>query len=617
MTDPTRHAHRAPRPIPWVSRLSDSRARLGALAHAPRLDPRQGRPRHPAQAPPFRVVRWIRTLLLLLGLGECAATFLGQAAPPNPGEEVVVVYNRRQVPDSRLIADHYAERRHVPKRQVIGLDLPTTENMTRAQYLEDLERPLFDQLEARGLINFDQEVVGATAQRPGEVLRRPISAKVRYLVLIYGVPLRILRDPTLIEGDNGKLRAEFRRNEAAVDSELALLPRSRYHPQYTGPAPNPLFAATNSAVFNPTNGVLLVARLDGPTPAIARSLVDKAIQGETDGLWGRAYFDLRGLTNGPYAVGDAWLRTAAEMVQRQGFETVIDQRPETFSVGYPLAQVAMYAGWYDARASGPFTLPHVEFMPGAVAYHLHSYSASTLRSTTEAWVGPLLAKGATVTMGCVDEPYLEFTPQLGIFFARLLAGFSFGEAACAAQNALSWQVTVVGDPLYRPFGMKAKERHEDLVRRQSPLLPWSYLRIVNLNLVTGLPIPEAIGYLEAEPITRQSPILEQKLGDLYIMAGNIREGAAGYAKALTLKPSPQERIHLELGLAQMQVLLEHPDQALQTYQQFFKEHPDYPELLPIYRRALAVAADLKETALAQTYEQAIARLTPASPATGP
>jgi len=64
-----------------------------------------------------------------------------------------------------------------------------------------------------------------------------------------------------------------------------------------------------------------------------------------------------------------------------------------------MSQIAIYCGWYDDKVDGPFTMPKVEFMPGAIAYHLHSASATTIRSATECWVGPLLAKGATVTMG--------------------------------------------------------------------------------------------------------------------------------------------------------------------------------------------------------------------------
>ena len=112
------------------------------------------------------------------------------------------------------------------------------------------------------------------------------------------MPLRILEDPQLAELGWSELRAELRGNGAAVDSELALLPWSRQKMRLAGPLKNPCYGVTNAALLNPVQGVLMVARLDGPDAKIAGSLVDKAMQAETNGLWGRAYFDLRGLTNG-------------------------------------------------------------------------------------------------------------------------------------------------------------------------------------------------------------------------------------------------------------------------------------------------------------------------------
>jgi len=54
----------------------------------------------------------------------------------------------------------------------------------------------------------------------------------------------------------------------------------------------------------------------------------------------------------------------------------------------------------------------------------------------------LLAQGATCTMGSVDEPYLSGTPDISVFLNRLLyRGFTFAEAAYAAQASLSWQTT--------------------------------------------------------------------------------------------------------------------------------------------------------------------------------
>ncbi len=56
-----------------------------------------------------------------------------------------------------------------------------------------------------------------------------------------------------------------------------------------GPLRNPVYTATNPAVLHPTNGVLLVSRLDGPSEAVARGLVDKALEAETLGCGPRVF----------------------------------------------------------------------------------------------------------------------------------------------------------------------------------------------------------------------------------------------------------------------------------------------------------------------------------------
>ena len=62
-------------------------------------------------------------LCLVLGALLVAAT--GQAAT-----EVAIVFNSR-VPESKEVAEYYAQRRQVPKEQVIGLELPTAEAIDR------------------------------------------------------------------------------------------------------------------------------------------------------------------------------------------------------------------------------------------------------------------------------------------------------------------------------------------------------------------------------------------------------------------------------------------------------------------------------------------------------
>jgi uncharacterized protein (TIGR03790 family) len=549
-----------------------------------------------------------KALLSALAVLACSGVVGLRAA--NPGDEVVIVYNTR-VPESKGVADYYAERRHVPTNQIYGFSLSTKEDMSRAEFREALQRPLADTLKKQKLWQIGPSILHATTNHPGRVEWKVVESRIRYAVLCYGVPLRIEKDPNLKEEGMEKLRPELRRDEAAVDSELTLLPLIEEKLPLAGPLRNPVYTSTNSAMLDPTNGVLLVTRLDGPTPAIARGLVDKALQAEADGLWGRAYFDLRNITEPGYKIGDDWIRGASEICRHAGFETVVDENPGTFPAGFPMSHIAIYIGWYDVNVSGPFAQPTVEFVPGAFAYHLHSFSAATLRSTTQNWAGPLLAKGATITMGCVAEPYLSGTPEVAVFTARLIfQGFTFGEAACACQPVLSWQTTVVGDPLYRPFGKNPDQLSHELELRGSKLIEWAYLRVVDINQALGKPTAELVALLEQLETTKHSAVLLEKLGDLYAAQGKPSSTVYMYRQALQLDPSPQQRIRLRLTLAGKLPALDRAQEGYEEYQTLLRESPDYPDKLAIDRKLLSLAQKLDQQADAERYEAEINRLAP-------
>jgi uncharacterized protein (TIGR03790 family) len=515
------------------------------------------------------------------------------------GDEVVVIYNSR-LPESKAVANHYAQLRQVPENQIYGFALTTNEEMSRAEFHDSLQLPLARRLENDGLWRFAPFTIAATNGRPERVIRRVAASKIRYAVLCYGVPLRIANDPGIHENLSSNLPAFylhnetsvqiwnslhainhpelFQRNEAAVDSELTLLPDEELNLPLGGPLPNPFYVATNSASLNPTNGILLVARLDGPTAGIARGLVDKALQAERDGLWGRAYFDARGLPQSDtnYWLGDEWILGAAQIARALGFETVVDDTPDLFPASFPMSHIAIYAGWYAGDACGPFQLPKVEFMPGAFAYHLHSFSAATLRSGSQGWCGPLLARGATCTMGCVYEPYLALTPNVFFFLQAFTNGYTFGEAAWAAQPALSWQTTVVGDPLYRPFGKPLMQLQAELTERHSPLVEWSYLRLVNMDLAHGRSAAYLANLIETTGVATNSAVLTEKLADLYAVQGKTNAAVDADESALTLNPSPEQRIRLRLTLADALLKQNFAAAASRDYQKLLEESPDYP-----------------------------------------
>ncbi len=505
------------------------------------------------------------SLRILLALFCFTSVTAVRANPIDTGSSVVVVYNTK-VQASEEVARHYAARRIVPRDNLIGLELPVTEEISRADFTDKLQKPLLAELDKRKLMNFqDGRVVGS---------------KLRYVTLCFGVPLKIKRETGLKEEAAAKLPERLRaQNEAAVDSELAWLPRAKMKSVLSGALANVFHGTTNLYDFSANNGLLMVGRVDGPTPDIAKRLVDAAINCETNGFWGRAYFDLRGIKSGEYAEGDRMLGEAAKHARMWGLDVVIDDKPALFDGGYPLSHVGIYAGWYSQEVSGVFTNARVEFMPGAFAYHLHSFSASTIRTTTNNWVGPLIAKGASASMGSVYEPYLTGTPDIGVFLQRFThQGFSLGEAAYAAQPSISWMTTVVGDPLYRPNARHPRLLHQDLEKRQRAEAEWSLHRVANLNVARGTNATQMIKFLSSMRQTPKSAVLLEKLGDLYAGTGANTNAARMWGQALQSRQSRQQHKRLVLKTADKLSEIGMTKDAKKLYELFLTKFPNYPQL---------------------------------------
>ena len=170
--------------------------------------------------------RWFFLLL-------AATPLLAQAG----GNEAVVIYNSR-VPESRVVAEHYAKLRQVPEKQIYGFELTTNEEMSRAEFRDSLQLPMAKKLEADGLWKLATTFYRGTNDQPDRAVRKVVASKIRYAVLCYGVPLKIASDAGIHEIAAEKMQPELRRNEAAVDSELAWLPLLRMDFPLTGPFPN-------------------------------------------------------------------------------------------------------------------------------------------------------------------------------------------------------------------------------------------------------------------------------------------------------------------------------------------------------------------------------------------
>jgi len=412
---------------------------------------------------PWRVRLWVGLVLVGLIAGSVASAASEEALR----EATVVIFNNRDA-RSQTLAEFYRKAREIPEENVIGLATAIAETITRKQYNEEIAVPLRRELIARGFWDADSATRGAVR-----------GTKVRFCVLMRGIPVRIQRDATIQDAPAG-LQEPFKpRNEAAVDSELAALGLG-VHP-LCGPINNPYFKSYLPILDHAMPaGFLVVARLDAPLGSEAERMVTDSIEVEANGLWGSAYLDTRGLKSGQYRQGDQWILDAGASLRKAGVPVFLDGREARFPKAFMPDDVAWYLGWYTANADGPFREERFRFVPGAIAVHIHSFSGETVRNPGKRWVGPLIARGAAATLGNVFEPYLELTPHLDIFTDRLLKGYTFGEAAYMSLRAISWQTTLVGDPLYRPyrtwadvvagFGLESNPylEYRDLLRKSGP-----------------------------------------------------------------------------------------------------------------------------------------------------
>ena len=467
-------------------------------------------------------------------------------------QHLLVVYNTNDS-DSGKLAQYYATRRQIPAERVLGISCPLTEEITRAQYDDTIRTPIVSYLTQKDWM--------ARAPRRVRVANRFMDLLVATrneiwaIVLMRGVPLKIAPDPS--DDDSLEYEPELQTNAAAVDNELALLPV--FGLPKGGYVPNIFFDDQVYGIkrMGPelARSMVFVTRLDGPQPSDVRRMIDDSISAENNRLAGLAVVDTRGLTDvkDGYTSGDIWLRAARDALVKDGWDVKFDDKPDVLPATDPCNRVAVYLGWYHDGAIGPWITPPNRFVPGAVAYHLHSFSASTVRSETVGWVGPLIAHGADATMGMVYEPYLALTPHEDIFMRHLLQGDYFAEAAYASERGLSWMLTVVGDPLYRPFRVPLDDA---LTRAGVPHTEhddWLLLQKINRELLAGQIAANADELKRALDVPGAGPVAEEGLGDLLEKSSDASAELAteqAYRKAMAEETVPLDRIRVGLKLAQ-------------------------------------------------------------------
>lgn len=427
-------------------------------------------------------------------------------------DQVVLLVNSNE-PAAAGVAEHYARLRGVPPENILTVALPVGETLPRAVY--------------------ENELVPQVRAFIGDPSR---NGKIRCLLLIYGMPLRVgqrtptdeqkaeaerikpeldaLRETIKTSRERIKALGEQAQRTAEEDNELKTLreglPEQEKREAELGQQYNQAVGAETQAaldselalfawppyetwrwVVNPYHfafpnerrqgfpPVFMTARLDGPTPEDAMRLVTDAVAAEQNGLHGKVYLDSRGIKQNAerpdgygYPGYDESIRELAALLkEKTSLEVIHDDQPGLFQAGQ-CPDCMLYCGWYSlANYVDAF-----DFVPGAIAYHIASAEAVSLRDPNKAyWCPRLIQDGVAATLGPVAEPYTIGFPKPYEFFVILLSGkATLAETYFATLYFNSWMTTLIGDPLYNPFGKAPLLGLENL--RPSPLgapLLWS------------------------------------------------------------------------------------------------------------------------------------------------
>ena len=353
----------------------------------------------------------IRVLLLSLLV---VLVFAAPALALEP-DEVLVIANRNAA-KSRGLASFYMKQRQIPEENLVLLWITDRETCSREDY--------------------DKKVVPP--------VRRFLSAhpRIRAVATVYGLPIRI-------DGRPGETRGKA--TGAAFDSELSLVMHKGYDLGHW--QPNPFYYGfRKQSLPIPRDEVMMVSRLDGPDAGTVRRIIRDSLEAEKKGITGKACIDARWplpanekKLNG-YAMYDASLHhTAALLKEKRMIPVILDETQDLFRKGSALP-AALYCGWYSL---GKY-IDAFDWQKGAVGYHMASVECATLKGHRSGWCKGMLENGAAATIGPVAEPYIQAFPVPEIFFGLLTEGIlTLAEAYTVSLPFLSWQMMLVGDPLYR------------------------------------------------------------------------------------------------------------------------------------------------------------------------
>jgi tetratricopeptide (TPR) repeat protein len=213
-------------------------------------------------------------------------------------------------------------------------------------------------------------------------------------------------------------------------------------------------------------------------------------------------------------------------------------------------------------------------------------------------------------MGCVAEPYLEFSPNPAMFLERWgYVGMTLGEAATAAHPVLSWQTVVVGDPLYRPFARSLAEDGKRLDDANDPWTAYALVRNANLQLMAGRSVEAVRDQLEGQRWATNHAGVAEKIARLYWSGIRVRRALEWYDTALGLtNATPMQRRRLLLDSVEAHRVLGQPAEAYRCLEQLIVTAPPDVDLQELRIRQLQFAREMRDVEKVTAVSNEVQRL---------
>lgn len=323
----------------------------------------------------------------------------------------LVLYNTAS-PDSLAWVQTYRDARQIPYANLLGLDLPTIEQITKAQF-QLLRDEVSQYLSANNL-----------------------AAQIMGLLCGHDVPGTYMRDG----GDKAMIGAQLQ-FISSTDSVVA----------------NPFASSTLPSRLRATDlsGQRLTARIDSPTLAQSLALHQRAIDlqsmGMGDGGEATIWLDASG-SGGVYESRQQQMLDWATGLARQRLRLPIEMTdltdPQLDVQFTSIDRDGFFLGWHQATVPDGFFASPAGKRIFAMQLSDQFATASTLRDAQSSqWANAALHAGYAATAGSSDVSFIEAAPILETFFDALRSGWTLAEAWFTSSALLRSPTVLIGDPL--------------------------------------------------------------------------------------------------------------------------------------------------------------------------